>query len=150
MPKTWLWSKMVTLSVEHRLCCDSFLLLSVRIKWNEFFYFYNEGEFVFNLNHVLGKSIAGQHLLLRMKVGEENLPLYFLILCWPCISIYLFINNNQLDALNFIISSFQASTCFEHMCSSSGGQIALYSLWYQKLYNNIFALLTMSTCARNM
>jgi hypothetical protein len=34
----------------------------------------------------------------------------------------LFININQLDALNFIISLFQASTCFEHMCSSSGGQ----------------------------
>ena len=26
-------------------------------------------------------------------------------------------NINQLDALNFIISLFQASTCFEHMCS---------------------------------
>ena len=35
---------------------------------------------------------------------------------------YLFININQLDALNFIISLFKASTCFEHMCSSSGGQ----------------------------
>ena len=34
---------------------------------------------------------------------------------------YLF-NINQLDALNFIISLFQASTCFEHMCSSSGGE----------------------------
>ena len=33
-----------------------------------------------------------------------------------------FININQLDALNFLISLFQASTCFEHMCSSSGGQ----------------------------
>ena len=44
------------------------------------------------------------------------------IFCWPCISIYLFININQLDALNFIICLFQASTCFEHMCSSSGGQ----------------------------
>ena len=30
---------------------------------------------------------------------------------------YLFININQLDAVNFIISLFQASTCFEHMCS---------------------------------
>ena len=29
----------------------------------------------------------------------------------------LFINIKQLDALNFIISLFQASTCFEHMCS---------------------------------
>ena len=29
----------------------------------------------------------------------------------------LFNNINQLDALNFIISLFQACTCFEHMCS---------------------------------
>ena len=35
---------------------------------------------------------------------------------------FLFININQLDALNFITSLFQASTCFEHMCSSSGDQ----------------------------
>ena len=35
-------------------------------------------------------------------------------------SIYL--NINQLDALNFIMSLFHASTCFEHMCLSSGGQ----------------------------
>ena len=34
----------------------------------------------------------------------------------------LFLNINQHDALNFIIRLFQASTCFEHMCSSSGGQ----------------------------
>ena len=27
-----------------------------------------------------------------------------------------FVNINQLDALNFIISLFQASTCFDHMC----------------------------------
>ena len=38
------------------------------------------------------------------------------------IKIYLFINIKQLDALNIIISLFQASTCFEHMCSSSRGQ----------------------------
>jgi len=36
--------------------------------------------------------------------------------------LHLFININQLDAQNFLISLFQASTCFEHMCSSSGGQ----------------------------
>ena len=53
---------------------------------------------------------------------EENQEKQILIFCWPFISIYLFININQLDALNFIISLFQASTCFEHMCSSSGGQ----------------------------
>ena len=44
-----------------------------------------------------------------------------LIFCWRCISIYLFTNINKLDALNFI-SLFQASICFEHICSSSGGQ----------------------------
>ena len=38
------------------------------------------------------------------------------------VCVYLFININQLDALNFLISLFQASACFEHMCSSSGGQ----------------------------
>jgi len=39
---------------------------------------------------------------------------------------------NQLDAQNFCftIRLFHASICFEHMCSSSGGQIALQSLWY--------------------
>ena len=60
----------------------------------------------------------------------------FLIFCWPCISIYLFININQLDAPNFIISLFQASTCFEHMCSTSGGQklYILYRLWYHHTY----------------
>ena len=34
---------------------------------------------------------------------------------------------NQLDAQNFCftISLFHASTCFEHMCSSSGGQTCI-------------------------
>ena len=35
----------------------------------------------------------------------------------------------------FTISLFHASTCFEHMCSSSGGKkIVLYSLWYHHTY----------------
>ena len=34
----------------------------------------------------------------------------------------IYLNIKQLDALNFIMSLFRASTCFEHMCSSSGGQ----------------------------
>ena len=59
--------------------------------------------------------------------------IFFLIFCWPCISIYLFININQLDALNFIRSLFQASACFEHMCSSSGGQ---------KLYHTVSGIIT--------
>ena len=40
---------------------------------------------------------------------------------------FLFLNINQLDALNFI-SLFQASTCFEHMCSSPGGQKLYYTV----------------------
>ena len=56
-----------------------------------------------------------------------HLTIQSLIFCWPCISIYLFLNINQLDALNFIISLFQASVCFEHMCSSSGGQKLYYT-----------------------
>ena len=37
-------------------------------------------------------------------------------------------NINQLDALNFIISLFQASTCFKNTCSSSGGQKLYYTV----------------------
>ena len=37
-----------------------------------------------------------------------------------CREIYL--NINQLDELNFIMSLFHVSICFEHMCSSSEGQ----------------------------
>ena len=55
----------------------------------------------------------------------------------PHITKYLFINIKQLDALNFIISLFQASTCFEHMCSSSGGQ---------KLYYIFSGIITLCRC----
>ena len=34
----------------------------------------------------------------------------------------IYLNINQLNALNFIMSLFHASKCFEHMCSKSGGQ----------------------------
>jgi len=40
----------------------------------------------------------------------------------------LFLNIKQLDAINFIISLFQASTCFENMCSLSGGQKLYYTV----------------------
>jgi len=51
----------------------------------------------------------------------------------------LFININQLDALNFTISLFQASTCFEHMCSLSGGQ---------KLYYTVSGIITLKKVCR--
>jgi len=38
------------------------------------------------------------------------------------LSTEIYLNINQLDALNFVMSLFHASTCFEHTCSSSGGQ----------------------------
>ena len=44
------------------------------------------------------------------------------------LSLCLFLNIKQLDALNFIMSLFEASTCFEHMCSSSGGQKLYYTV----------------------
>ena len=112
-----------------------------------------------------------QSSTITMMHGPINIRfINFLIFCWPYISIYLFININQLDALNFILSLFQASTCFEHMCSSSGGQILMYSLWYHHTYKCDdtrdfiiqyrcddtreciihLALLTMSTCPRIM
>ena len=40
---------------------------------------------------------------------------------------YIYLNINQLDALNFIMSLFHASTCFEHMCSSSGQNCIIHS-----------------------
>ena len=46
----------------------------------------------------------------------------------PDLDFNLFLNTKQLDELNFIISIFQASTCFEHMCSSSGGQKLYYTV----------------------
>jgi len=37
----------------------------------------------------------------------------------------MYLNINQQDALNFIMSLFLASTYFQHVCSSSVGQIVL-------------------------
>ena len=47
----------------------------------------------------------------------------FVLLCVHlCVlSVFFVLKATELQ-VNFIISLFQASTCFEHMCSSSGGQ----------------------------
>ena len=34
-------------------------------------------------------------------ISESIGVFFFLIFCWPCVSIYLFLNINQLEALNF-------------------------------------------------
>jgi len=48
---------------------------------------------------------------------------YMLPLCNTILHVFISVIN-QLDAQNFCftIGLFHASTCFEHMCSSSGGQ----------------------------
>ena len=50
---------------------------------------------------------------------ENQSPLFFNINFADRASQYIYLNINQLDAVNFIMSLFHASTCFEHMCSSS-------------------------------
>ena len=76
---------------------------------------------------------------------RKRFPTFYIILSRPHTNTkqglyFFYLNINQLDALNFIMSLFHASTCLEHMCSSSGGQNG----------GQNFDLLTMSTCARNM
>ena len=57
------------------------------------------------------------------KMADDLQLLYpFFIYFADRASQYISLNINQLDALNFIVSLFHASTCFEHTCSSSGGQ----------------------------
>jgi len=52
-----------------------------------------------------------------------NFCFFFDVLLTVHLSIFISVIN-QLDAQNFCltVSLFHASTCFEHMCSSSGGQ----------------------------
>ena len=75
-------------------------------------------------------SFLSVHMKYVQKLSKYSITVssHILIFCWLCISIYLFININQLDALNVIISLFQASTCFEHICLSSGGQKLYYTV----------------------
>ena len=56
-------------------------------------------------------------LSVYLELGEcFELTRKWLILSETCSHIYL--NINQLDALNFISSLFHASTCFEHKCQN--------------------------------
>ena len=53
---------------------------------------------------------------------QYQLVFYFFFYFADRASQYVYLNINQLDALNFIMSLFHACKCFEHMCLSSGGQ----------------------------
>ena len=61
---------------------------------------------VLNENCTLRIFDQSRHLLHTWICLNLNMNFFFLIFCWPCISIYLFININQLDAQNFIVSLF--------------------------------------------
>jgi hypothetical protein len=64
----------------------------------------------------------------RGKLRKKRMYANFDILLTVHLSIFISVIN-QLDAQNFCftISLFHASTCFEHMCSSSGGKILHYT-----------------------
>ena len=55
-----------------------------------------------------------------LGIGRKNSTFFFYFA--DRASQYIYLNINQPDALNFIMSLFHASTCFEHTCLSSGGQ----------------------------
>jgi len=79
------------------------------------------GELKASDRHQSGDFIlhAVHHSLALLRMGKE-LP----ETCWADLKInkiVIYLNISQLVALNFM-SLFHASTCFEHMCSSSGGQ----------------------------
>ena len=87
--------------------------------------------------------------LQRNKDFESKLYIFFFNFADRA-SPYIHLNINQLDALNFIMSLFHASTCFEHMCSSSGGLILCtgrppIGVMIPEAVEYNFDLLTMST-----
>ena len=114
-----------------------------------------------NININFSCIIVGQKTYWEINMFFEFFFLYFA----DRASQYIYFNINQLDALNFIMSLFHASTYFEHKCSSSGGQNCtiqslvsshsvggrpVHRLRYQRLYSTILAswrwALVLETC----
>ena len=107
-------------------CCLStgqvFLILSILTRFNLYDYVTSVKELLTGTNFNDMKDV--------MYV-IKNRPIHFLTFCWPCISIYLFININQLDALNFILSFISSLYMFRaHVLIVRRAKIVLYSLWY--------------------
>ena len=96
-------------------------------------FYYTDYSILNEPNHEAPHADFCSRLLLLLMFIQVFVYLYKHLMC-------LFLNINQLVALNFIMSLFHASTCFEHNCSSSEVQN----------FGQNFGLLTMSTCARNM
>ena len=87
----------------------------------------NNGVKVFITAHLPTQKLVTNKVNLTPSCDVTKVDIFYLH------PVYLFININKLDALNFIISLFQTSTSFEHTCSSSGGQ---------KLYYTVFGIIT--------
>ena len=59
---------------------------------------------------------------------------------------YIYLNIKQLDALNFIMSLFHASICFEHCCAHrQEAKIVVYSLWYRHTETSEWSKITKIT-----
>ena len=67
-----------------------------------------------NCNHNVGRIERLKSHLLHDNLRDKNW-LFFWYFAHRA-SQYIYLNINQLDALNFIMSLFHASTCFEHKC----------------------------------
>ena len=76
-----------------------------------------------HFNNCLIESSVRLYFILYIYITIETQRGFFDVL--PTVHLSTFISViNQLDAQNFCftISLFHASTCFQHLCSSSGGQ----------------------------
>ena len=83
----------------------------------------------------MAKIVSRRHrnvtVLCTVHCLSCSTTLFFLIFCWPCISIYLFININQLDALNFYNKFISCLYMFRaHVLIVRRAKIVSYSLWY--------------------
>ena len=60
---------------------------------------------------------------------------------------HVYLNIKQLAALNFMMSIFHASTCFEHMCWSSGSQNCTIEPLVSSHWNKWVFLFSSSSCS---
>ena len=92
-----------------------------------------------NKNHFLhifiytNFPVLTEHLKLTKTITPRTYRI--LIFCWPCISIYLFLNINHLDALNFYNKFISSLYMFRaHVLIVRRAKIVLYSLRYRQTY----------------
>ena len=111
---------------------DSFHYAATRLMINrtegDYLLFHHSADFSFNIANVTQSHSSLVRLFSDTTSTAEDFICETNVVCdvncvrkqLSCIVVYL--NINQLDALNFIMSLFHACTCFEHTCSSSVGQ----------------------------